>query len=79
METPGQESRRTFREQVRKASEEELHEWAAFTSHFDLCSCAKAVLARRERRRSFFIRDIVAWIALILSVISIYLTISQHQ
>ena len=36
---------------------------------------ARVELGRRERRRTFWLRDIVAWIALILSVISIFLSV----
>jgi hypothetical protein len=36
---------------------------------------AKYELARRERRRTFWLRDIVAWVALVLAVISIILSL----
>ena len=40
---------------------------------------AKYELARRERRRTFFLRDIVAWIALLLSVISIIIALYRSK
>ena len=35
---------------------------------------AKFELARRERRRTFWLRDIVSWIALVISIVSIILS-----
>jgi hypothetical protein len=36
---------------------------------------AKLELARRERRRTFWLRDIVSWIAPVISIISIVLSL----
>lgn len=40
---------------------------------------AKFELARREKRRTFWLRDIVAWIALALSVVSIVLSLHASK
>ncbi len=36
---------------------------------------ARVELDRRERRRTFWLRDIVAWIALVLSILSILISV----
>jgi hypothetical protein len=39
---------------------------------------ARAELERRERARSFWRRDVVAWAALLLSIVSLLVSLSRH-
>lgn len=39
---------------------------------------AQAEIARRERARSFWRKDIVAWAALLLSILSLIISIRSH-
>ena len=65
---------------MREATDEELHRRiGAYVPDSDQFTAAKVELERRERNRTFWRKDIVAWLALALSIVSLLLSISNRR
>ena len=68
------------RRAMREATDEELHRrLGAYVPDSDRFTAAKVELERRERMRGFWRRDIVAWLALFLSVVSLVVSITNRR